>query len=363
MKVSGCSLKEHRMGNNGSIAERRTVYVDYLRVSASIAVMILHISGSNWHSSDVNGFVWQTFNFFDSMVRWGVPAFVMISGALFLGRSIPLERMYKKYILRLVAAFCIWSLLYALLMEGNLSDRVKAVIQGHYHMWYIFMIIGLYMCLPFIKPVVENERRTRYFLLLALIFNFAVPEIMVLADDFGSGLIVKGAAEFSGIFSKMRMNSVLGFSGYFVLGYYLNRVELTKKQRIIVYILGVIGFAATIGLSLLVSLKLQKPCEHYYDSFRVNVLPEAVAVFVWFKSRDYKSERLNRFVRQLAKYSFGAYLVHPLVIDQLNFRLGLNTLSFNPILSVACISLLVFAVSFAVSAILNHIPAVNRYMV
>ncbi len=73
----------------------RTVYFDYLRVVAILAVVFLHVSDSNWYTTDVNGLQWQTFNFFNGITRWGVPVFVMISGSLFLNREVSLKRMYS----------------------------------------------------------------------------------------------------------------------------------------------------------------------------------------------------------------------------------------------------------------------------
>ena len=85
----------------------RTVYFDYLRVFATLAVMVLHTSAQNWSKTDVNSFTWQTFNFFDSIVRWGVPVFVMISGSLFLSRDIPIKVIYNGgFILRMVCCLC-----------------------------------------------------------------------------------------------------------------------------------------------------------------------------------------------------------------------------------------------------------------
>ena len=52
-----------------------------------------------------NSLEWKVFNFFESIVRWSVPIFVMISGSLFLGREIPLRKMYSKYIFRMVIFF------------------------------------------------------------------------------------------------------------------------------------------------------------------------------------------------------------------------------------------------------------------
>lgn len=341
----------------------RTVYFDYLRVFAAFAVMILHISAQNWHTTDVNSFEWQVFNFFDSIVRWGVPIFVMISGSLFLGREIPLSKIYSKYIFRMAISFLVWSVIYAIFIEGNKTDRLLAIVQGNYHMWFVLMIIGIYMCMPFIKPIVETDVKIKYYLILAFVFAFVIPEVTTLVKDFGNELIIKGGDAIKADVNAMNMHIVLGYVSYFVLGYYINKIDLSKRQRIIIYVLGIIGFTFTVVIDLIVALKTQVPCSHYYGNFTVNILFEAVAVFTWFKYKKYNWHRLNLFIQKLSKYSFGAYLVHVFVIRQLNGRFGLNTLSFNSVFAVICIGVLVFTVSYTISAILNKIPIVGKYMV
>ena len=64
--------------------KQRVIYLDYLRIAATFCVVVLHISGQNWYTTSVNSFEWNVLNFYDSIVRWVVPIFVMISGALFL---------------------------------------------------------------------------------------------------------------------------------------------------------------------------------------------------------------------------------------------------------------------------------------
>lgn len=341
----------------------RTVYFDYLRVFATFAVMITHISAQNWYTTDVNSFEWQVFNFFDSIVRWGVPIFVMISGSLFLGREIPLRKLYSKYIFRMVISFFVWAVIYAIFTQGNIVDRLLVIVQGEYHMWFIFMIIGIYMCMPIIKPIVETDVKVKYYLILAFVFAFVVPEVTTLINDFGDELIIKGVGVIAGDINKMNMHIVFGYASYFVLGYYINKINLSKRQRILIYVLGILGFTFTVVVDLIVAIKTQVYCNHYYGDFDVNVLFESIAVFVWFKYKKYNLHRLNSFIQKLSKYSFGAYLVHALVIKQLFIRFGLNTLSFNAVFSVICIGVLVFTVSFVISAILNQIPVVRKYMV
>ncbi|MBQ2661914.1 MAG: acyltransferase family protein [Clostridia bacterium] len=352
----------------------RIIYFDYLRVFATLALIFAHTAAQNWHTADVTGFAWNVFNVFDSIGRWCVPVFVMISGCIFLSRDIPIKKLYSKNILRMVISFIVWSLVYAVFVEGA-AEKLMAAILGHYHMWFILMIIGLYMCLPFIKPIVATDSNTKYFLLLSFIFVFLLPELKNLALDFGQvffntlpeggTLADKFIVAINKIYDNIatiNVHTVLGFTGFFVLGYYINKTELSKKQRAGIYILGILGFIFTIIVTAFISIKTQSLNQNYYEVLTVNILFNGIAIFTWFKYRSYPHLKLNRFVKKLSDYSFGVYLVHALVLEQLE-RFGLNTLSFNPLLAVICIGSLVTVISFAISACLHKIPIVNKWLV
>ena len=263
----------------------------------------------------------------------------------------------------MAVSYCVWSAVYALLVEGSIIHKIRFAIKGHYHLWFIPMIIGLYMCIPFIKPIIESKTKTKYFLLLAFLFSFAVPEAFMLANHSSSDYMILGADALKTVIGNMNMHFVLGYASFFVLGYFLNKTDITKRQRIIIYISGLLGFAFTVLISLFVSLKAQKSISEFYGNFTVNVLLEAIAVFTFFKYKKYNHEKLNAFIKKLSKYSFGAYLIHALIIELLNEYLGLNTLSFNPVVSIALIVLITCIISFTVSAILNNVPLIKKYIV
>lgn len=351
--------------NNINISKKtnRIIYFDYLRFFSILAVIVLHVSCQNWSNINVRSLQWQTFNLFDSIVRWCVPVFVMISGALFLNKEIPLKKIYFKYILRLAIAFIVWSIIYSLFIDVSFSQRLLLIIKGHYHMWFILMIIGIYMCNPLIKPITDNNNRMKYFLLLSFIFAFVFPELTVLIKDFGNKSFIKLINAIKYNIRIMNLQLVMGYVGYFILGYYLSKNELHKKTRIIIYILELLGFVFTIGMDSWVALRTNKACSHYYDYFMVNVLFEAISIFTWFKYHNFNNDRINKIVNILAKYSFGAYLIHALILEQLYIRFGLNTLLFNPFASVICITLIVSVISFILSALINHIPKLNKYII
>ena len=63
---------------------QRVACYDVLRVAATFAVVALHLSAQHWADTDIYSTAWQAFNLYDSLVRWTVPVFVMISGVFFL---------------------------------------------------------------------------------------------------------------------------------------------------------------------------------------------------------------------------------------------------------------------------------------
>ena len=353
----------------------RTKYYDYLRVFATFSVIMLHLASQNWYDSDVNGLEWKIFHFYNSIVRWGVPVFVMISGSLFLERDIPISKIYSKYVLRMLLAFAVWNFTYflfsgegilqqfqSLFQEGKTQQFVK-IINIHYHLWFIPMIAGIYICLPMIKQIVQNETVEKYYLAVSFIFWLFIPEAVNLVKDFGSENVIAIVKALEHNVVNMYMNMVMSYVFYFVLGHYLSNRSFDKVQKCLIYFAGLIGFVFTFIMPLVVSIKAQEPVQTYYDNTCVNVCLEAVAFFTFFKSLSFKEGKLYDMVVRLSKWSFGAYLVHVLIIDYFNNNLGLNTFSFSPFISVPVLTLAVFMISFGISALLNQIPIVKKYIV
>ena len=118
---------------------KRIVFFDYLKVFAALAVIIIHVTYQNYFSVGVNTYEWQTMNFFNSISRWGIMIFIMISGALFLNRDISIKKLYSKYILRLVIVFIVWSIFYAFLNYDSVELFVETFLYGYYQIEiYIF---------------------------------------------------------------------------------------------------------------------------------------------------------------------------------------------------------------------------------
>lgn len=122
-----------------SYHSNRTLYFDILRIIATFAVIFLHTSSGSWNMEDFN-FDWNVRNVYDSAVRWCVPVFVMISGALFLNpeKHISIKKLYTKNIFRIITAFFIWSTIYSaynyfIANDHNLIGFVLNILYGPFH--------------------------------------------------------------------------------------------------------------------------------------------------------------------------------------------------------------------------------------
>ncbi|MDO4953317.1 MAG: acyltransferase family protein [Synergistaceae bacterium] len=346
----------------------RVLYLDLLRIFAALAVITLHVSAVHWYEFAPSSYEWQVCNFYDSIARWVVNIFVMVSGALFLSKSgeISLSEICGKYVLRIVTAFMFWSVLYAAVdfMRGVRHDIViERLIAGHGHLWFLPMIASLYLIIPFLKKLVSEDRLTKYFLLLSLVFTIILSQTdSLLALYAGDSPIGSGVRKLS---ARFKFYFTLGFSSYYVCGYYLDKTEFSPRTKRIVYLLSILGFAATIFLSSAASLMTGKATEEFYKNFSANVMLESIGVFLFFKtafgSRKF-SLSMQKVIYQLSKCSFGAYLAHMLIIDQLR-NAGITPAMFNLVWSIPLFALFIAALSFLISYVLGKIPFVNKYFV
>ncbi len=345
---------------------RRILYLDLMRIAASFFIIVLHVCSTKWKDADVFSHEWAVLNFYEAVSRWTPAVFVMISGALFLGRDIPLKKLYGKYVLRIVLAFAFWSCLYAFIYQflpgRSPAEFAKAFISGPTHMWFLYMIAALYMVTPILKKIAHDDRLTEYFIILALLFRIMTPQTIGIIRVFSASK----ADWVQSLVYNFHMQLVMGYSVYYLLGYRLSRISISKKIRRLLFAAGAAGFIVTVFGSSLIAHYRGEALETLYNAFTFNVFFEAVFVFVLFRSLFESvgsSLRARSIISRLSEYCFGIFLVHILVINTLNNRFGINCLPFEPVICVPLLSLLVFILSCAISAVLHCIPFVKKHLV
>ena len=349
---------------------KRIYYFDILRMVGCLCAVMVH-STSTFAGHDMGSLNFWIAHVPNAAARFVVPIFVMMSGALMLDERYHFTvKKQVGHIVKMLCFFLFWSVLYSGVFNvvlpythGQAIDAekaVRAVIEGPYHLWFCFTIVGLYLIVPllrlWVKP--ENKKSVGYFILLALVFAFLLPQ-----------LIEHGGAFFSpiGVFTKtmndLNLRYVGGYTAYFLLGWYLHNFEIPHRK--LIYLLGILGTAVTVLGSVLVSNLLGQK-HMLYEHLSVHMFLESAALFLFFKNKyggytPVKTALRTRIVMLFSANSLGIYAAHVLFIDLLEKYLLVSMPYFD---KVWVHSTVVFALaslaSLLASMIMRKIPVLKK---
>lgn len=144
---------------------QRRWYLDILRIVSMAAVVVIHTAAFYFLRLDPGTPNWLVSEFWDGCMRWAVPVFVMISGALFLDpyKEMSIKKLYTSNIFRVVLIILFWGFVYACVggipevpTWSKMISFVETWLMGHYHMWFLYMIAGLYMVTPLLRAIVRG---------------------------------------------------------------------------------------------------------------------------------------------------------------------------------------------------------------
>lgn len=344
--------------------KKRIVYLDVLRVIACLSVIMIHTS-AGYVVKDFGTFNFWVGNLFDGIARIGVPLFVMISGSLMLDKNYDYSnKKLIKHIKKLIIFFVFWSALYSTIYQILMPVFLKhesisilkllgSFIKGHFHLWFIYMIIGLYLILPLLRLWVNdtNIKYVKYFIILAIIFTFIIPQIISIGSNY-SNLF----DQIQKILDNINIKYVGGFTTYFLLGWYLNNYKIKNKK--ILYILGILSIALIILVTGILSITTNKDVQ-MYGNMTVTVLIYSVMIFAFVKDKCPNASENNKIISNISKNSLGIYAIHPLIITIIYKILSifdLNTAIINiPICFIATI-----LIAYVVAYIFSKIPILNK---
>lgn len=348
--------------------KNRQIEFDLLRVIAMIAVIVTHVCGSQIHELPVTSsdFIWL--NMIRAALTWEVPIFVMISGRFFLmpEKDYTVKKIYRKYIKHLIIAFFIWSAIYTIYymsisyISGNdvleiWKEYIFEFLTGPYHMWYIFMIIGLYIITPILRKISADRRTMEYFIILFFISQFL--------QQYGGQLPIVGEI-ISTVLEKSYFFMTLGYTGYFILGYYLYQYGISARKESILYILTILCLIFSCAGTTLQSIGEGELNEFISTYQTPNVIIESCGIYVFFIKKRYKikfGENAERCITTLGNWGLGIYLVHALMLEVLSLT-GIEATFITPFVGVIIMSILVFVMSILTIWIIQKIPILKKYV-
>lgn len=345
----------------------RLIYIDWLKIFAIFAVIIIHVNAMRWYQVNVNSFEWNVYNFYYTITKWSVPVFVMASGVLFLNqkKQISIKQIYFKYITRLVSALLFWSFIYIIIRSYtygnvvNFETIVNAFLGGqvNYQLWFVYMIIGIYIVTPIVRKAINNSTRkeTEYFLILCFLFTSLFPFI----SSFSMFL------KFT-VYQNVMISCCGGFLGYYVLGHYLSNYEISKKLQHFIYFISLLSLIFIFFGTMYSSHKVGISIEKYYGYLSPMIVFISASIFLIFKNhfRVYNNSDkkiLSSIVRVFSNNIFGVFLVHDIFIIIL-IKNNIMPNIISPILGVPIFTFVIFILSLFLTLLIGKIPFLKKYI-
>jgi surface polysaccharide O-acyltransferase-like enzyme len=326
---------------------QRNPNIDTLRVVAAYAVVWLHVSvWVVYGDPSVESSGWWVGNLVDSFTRWSVPLFVMLSGMLLLSASAsatPLD-FWRKRLRRLLPALVFWTLVYFAFRyffepPFELKDAIKSLLKGnpYYHMWYLYMLVGLTFITPYLRQLVAViSRRALLYLIL------------------GSFIIAAGEFAYGGRVMTF-LPSFLPFTGYFLAGYYIANLDYKPKKRIFIPLILLCGLVIALATGALMPSRDIKAYDFTYSYHNLLVVIMSLSIFLLL----IKAPPMTGLLQRIAPITLGVYAIHPLWMWALG-KVGINGFWVHPIVGIPVTATLAFILSVLSAGLLARIPLLKR---
>lgn len=341
----------------------RLIWADLLRVIAIAGIVLLHASSCYWKDYSVFSDNWTAMALYDSLARWALPIFIMISGMLFIGHKteVSIKTLYSKYILRIVLVFIVWSLFYTFISYAPSFLRgeelcpvtvLKSFLRGYYHLWFLYMIAGLYMVVPFLRKIAEEKILCIYLVILNFIFGLFIPFILSFS-----------AIKYGALLDKTFLYFPLGFAGYFMWGYYIDKYSdgWSARSAKLIYALGLLCAAATFLGTFFFSRSTDIAQDKFFDNLSPLHFFVSTAVFLAFKRiNEDKLKKYKNPVMLMSSLSLGIYLAHPFFLLAFKKFSLYYKISDNFFISIPLAAIFIFVISAAVIFLIKKIKIADK---
>jgi len=353
------------------MVKQRFFVPDLVRAVAIVGVLAIHLTYPIYARPDfIGGNTWWIAQIINSIFRISIPLFVMLSGYLLLGKNENIILTLKRAIKRLILPIVVWSFFY--LAWNNywfqtslgLKDVINGWLSGGFsHLYFFFILLGLYLLLPVLRPMWQKTTHSIHLYFLGLSLTF--------------GLLYAGFSylrpELNGL--NMFILTWLPYLGYFLAGKFLGDAVFNQKQ---LQLLGVVWVAAAAATAILGYFNLQWFTQgnlafwgsslSYFDHYlSINVMLASLAGFAVLAHIDYQKLTKSFFTKPihlLAKTAMGLYVLHPFIMNIVDRQFGFQVDFMNENLWLYLIkrTVLVFSITTTLVWLAQKIPMLKKVL-
>ncbi|MYL49213.1 acyltransferase family protein [Halobacillus litoralis] len=301
------------------MAREKIESIFLLRLFAMVMVVLVHVTGTYASILPADGDAFEKYHFLNRIIRIEAGIFIMITAMVFFYKYIEqkmdwneLKSFYKKRALYIVVPYLAWALFYEVYsiyigaVPFNVSEIALRILKGEsfYQLHFIFLIVQFYLFFPAILFVVKKVTFFRKYLwffgmLIAVMYHFLNREYQFIPFTF-----------------------FLSSMGPYLLGAWIGMNFKEQKQRI--YNKSTIAWVFVAVAAGIATVQL------YYHLYTVssiylpgwtylvvNLIYMMAGSYVMFRLMEIISRKwrpILPYVKNIAVYSFGFYLLHPIVL-------------------------------------------------
>jgi surface polysaccharide O-acyltransferase-like enzyme len=344
---------------------QRNYGLDILRVLA--CYMVIQVHTGEFYYIGANTTVLHTVNaewvgWYNSLCRICVPMFVMLSG-FFLFPVGDAGLFFKKRLSRVAVPFAIWCALYAFYQYFMGSVTLPAAfinilkITVNYgveigHLWYVYMLLGIYLFAPIISPWVQSvSKKGMQFYLALWGVSLTLPYLHLIFPE------IWGEAFWN---HTPMLYYFTGFMGYIVLAVYIKKYLMAPAAWN--YFVGIAligtGYAITAyGFLHQLPVAASIPqLEVTWGFETINVAMMTTGLFLLFKNVSISNvpSAINKLVFDVSAKSYGIYLAHIMVLNAVHSYI--DPLFLSSMLKIPIIAPITFICTYLVIKALSYLP-------
>ena len=355
--------------------DNRSFYITFANVISAISVVILHANGRFWSYSDES--YWTAANVIECVFYYAVPVFFMITGITLIDyqKRYTTKTYFKKRLFKTVIPFLFWSCFGVLwnyrseliaLIQGKevagISLSFSSILDGIINTrfvkiyWFFIPLFCIYLTIPLFASIQESKKVKvfSYIVIISFSFNTVIPFLVSLLNR-------NSEIEY---FWPIKVFVGLDYLSYVLLGYLLNKCDVKKTLKVIIYILSVFGLLIHILGTLYLSKKAGELSTFFKGYYNLPCVLYSTGVFVLLKDIGNKIStfKLKGFFIILQRYSFGIYLLHIFVLDILREafeRIGISYYS-NPYVALATLTSIILCILVIMA--LRKIPILKKLL-
>lgn len=331
-------------------------WLDNARILAIFAVIFVHVSvGVPWHS-EPGSFLWLYGSSFDVLVRWCVPVFVMVSGALLLAPhdNESLGDFYKKRMSRVLLPILFWSLLY--IVWGYFRENVQepftfsyvvgklASGKPYYHMWFMYMLLGLYLFTPVFRAIIAKLKTRELVFFIGVAFVIDAVQTMYEAWYVGE--------------SNLFLTWFLTYVPYYLTGYLVRYHALPISTRKLALIAGGMAVVTPAALYIVNMTTQHGEAAYFFKNLSVTNIFLSLSLMFLLRRMDFPLLGA-KLTPAVAKLTFGIYLLHMIPLAYLHDAQGFWGM-FSPYIYIPVFSLATLAVTAALVWLISRVPYLRR---